>query len=59
MWFLWGVYGEYMVSNYQNGQYGGSMETVRRLYGKISLAIVWDFHGGNIVNQIARQLILL
>ena len=34
--------------------YGYSIES-DTFYGKISLEIVWGFHGENMVNQIARQ----
>ena len=43
-------------SNYQDSKYGDCMGTVRRvilsmeIYGKISLEIVWGFHG-----EITRQ----
>ena len=43
-----------------NGQYGDCMETVWKMilfmeiYGKISLEIVWGFHGEHIANQITR-----
>ena len=33
------------------------MELSWRFYGKISLEIVWGFHGENMVNQIARTVV--
>ena len=48
-WLIWRLYAYSMESD----------TFYKKIYGKISLEIVWDFYGEIVVNQITRQSLIL